>query len=149
VRPSAVSWSPTPAAPQAEAPATRSTALPAETPAGLATEVDDEVPVPQWQTLLKAMAPAPTPEPEVEQTDPTGALIGGAVPGEDAELEQPERIRRPLPFTWLQWIVLAVVAFVLGFLIIFVANTTSNDAAGPEVPALAAATPAAPAPPVL
>lgn len=89
------------------------------------------------------------PEAEAEQTDPTGALIGGAVPDEDAELEQPERIRRPLPFTWLQWIILAVVAFVLGFLIIFVANTASNDAAGPEVPAPAAAAAAAPAPPVL
>jgi hypothetical protein len=111
-------------------------------------ESDEEVPVPQWQSLLKAMAPAPTPVPEAEQTDPTGQIIGGAVPDvdDDEELEQPERIRKPLPFTWLQWIILAVVAFVLGFLIIFVANT-ATDAAGPDVPALAAvALDAAPAP---
>jgi len=105
------------------------------------------VPVPQWQTLLKAMAPAPAPEAEAEQTDPTGVLIGGAVLDEDDELEQPERLRRPLPFTWLQWIILAVVGFVLGFLIIFVANTATNDARS-EAPAPAAAA-TAPAPPVL
>jgi hypothetical protein len=105
------------------------------------------VPVPQWQSLLKAMAPAPLPETPAEQTDPTGTLMHGVEADEEIDtLEQPERLRRPLPFTWLQWIVLAVVAFVLGFLIIFVANTATG-AAGPDVPAVAsAASDAAPAP---
>lgn len=95
------------------------------------------MPVPQWQSLLKAMAPAPVPETEAEKTDPTGAVLHNLDADEEIDLEQPERIRRPLPFTWLQWIILAVVAFVLGFLIIFVANTATG-AAGPDVPALAA-----------
>jgi len=43
-------------------------------------------------------------------------------------------------------VVLAVVAFVLGFLVIFVANTATNGE-GPDVPAVAAAAlDAAPAP---
>jgi hypothetical protein len=109
---------------------------------------EDDVPVPQWQSLLKAMAPAPAPEAEAEKTDPTGAMLHGLDADEEIDEldEQPERLRRPLPFTWLQWIILAVVAFVLGFLIIFVANTATN-AAGTDVPAVAAAVvDAAPAP---
>lgn len=109
---------------------------------------EDDVPVPQWQSLLKAMAPAPAPETEAEKTDPTGAMLHGLDADEEIDQldEQPERLRRPLPFTWLQWIILAVVAFVLGFLIIFVANTATS-AAGADVPALAAAVvDAAPAP---
>lgn len=99
------------------------------------------MPVPQWQSLLKAMAPAPTPVPAAEVTDPTGSLarITAEDDAEDeAALEQPERLRRPLPFTWLQWIILAVVAFVLGFLIIFVAKTATS-AEGALSPTLAAA----------
>jgi hypothetical protein len=113
-----------------------------------AEPAEDEVPVPQWQSLLKAMAPAPAPEAEAEKTDPTGAMLHGLDADEEIDEldEQPERLRRPLPFTWLQWIILAVVAFVLGFLIIFVANTATN-AAGADVPAVAdAVLDAAPAP---
>ncbi|WP_454051514.1 hypothetical protein [Cellulomonas sp. Marseille-Q8402] len=122
-------------------------AAPASAPAPVDDQPEDDVPVPQWQSLLKAMAPAPTPEAEAEQTDPTGAMLHGLDADEEIdELEQPERLRRPLPFTWLQWIVLALVAFVLGFLIIFVANT-ATDAAGADVPAVAAGVlDAAPAP---
>ncbi|NKY07873.1 hypothetical protein HF998_12955, partial [Cellulomonas hominis] len=121
-------------------------ARPAPAPARAPDADDEDVPVPQWQSLLKAMAPAPVPETEAEQTDPTGRMLDGARPEQHDETEQPERIRRPLPYTWLQWIILAVVAFVLGFLVIFVANTATNGE-GPDVPAVAsAALGAAPAP---
>jgi predicted small secreted protein len=94
------------------------------------------------------MAPAPLPEDEAEITDATGDMLRGVDADEEIDEidEQPERLRRPLPYTWLQWVILAVVAFVLGFLVILVANTASNGA-GPDVPALAAAVlDAAPAP---
>jgi len=94
------------------------------------------------------MAPAPLPEDEAEITDATGDMLRGVHADEEIDEidEQPERLRKPLPYTWLQWIILAVVAFVLGFLIIFVANTATNGA-GPDVPAAAATAPdAAPAP---
>ncbi|NHT17430.1 hypothetical protein G6556_06975, partial [Cellulomonas sp. IC4_254] len=87
--------------------------------------------------------PAPLPEDEAEITDATGDMLRGVNADEEIDEidEQPERLRRPLPYTWLQWIILAVVAFVLGFLIIFVANTASDRAAGPDVPATAATAP--------
>lgn len=115
-----------------------------------ATDADEDVPVPQWQSLLKAMAPAPVPETEAEQTDPTGRMLEGVDADEEIDpLEQPERLRRPLPFTPLQWIALVLVAFVLGFLIVFVANTATGATgpAGSVAPAVAsAASVAAPAP---
>lgn len=135
--------------PSAAMPSAASSAAPTTAPAPTATPADDdEVPVPQWQSLLKAMAPPPTEVPEAEQTDPRGLFLpdAGPVVTEDDDLGLPERVRRPLPFTWLQWIILAVVAFALGFLIIFVARTATGSL-GPEVPAQAAvASLAAPAP---
>lgn len=144
--PAPVAWSP--AAPAAVPPAPASPdplpVAPASAPAAEA-----EVPVPQWQSLLKAMAPPPTPVPAAEVTDPTGSLarITTEDDAEDqAAVEQPERLRRPLPFTWLQWIILAVVAFVLGFLIIFVAKTATSAEGAPSPTPAAAAILAASAP---
>ncbi|MBW0255322.1 hypothetical protein J5O08_14735, partial [Cellulomonas sp. PS-H5] len=134
-----------PAASVATAPAAPASAAPAPQ---TSAEDDDEAPVPQWQSLLRAMAPAPLPEDEAEITDATGDMLRGVHADEEIDEidEQPERLRKPLPYTWLQWIILAVVAFVLGFLIIFVANTATNGE-GPDVPAAAAtALDAAPAP---
>ncbi len=47
---------------------------------------------------------------------------------EDDDYEDEERPRHP--YTWLHLIVLALVAFVLGFLIVLLLSKSSDDAAG-------------------
>ncbi|MFB9954330.1 hypothetical protein [Cellulomonas denverensis] len=104
--------------------------------------------VPDWRSLLKAMAPPPGPAQEPAET--------GSIPvvGKDentdevaaVDTEVPERIRRPLPFTWLQWIILIVVFFVLGFLIVLVAKTADIGATGDVAPAFALAADLLPSP---
>lgn len=102
------------------------------------------MPVPQWRSLLQAMAPkedVATARSTADAADTDTHLpvpAADPTPGTEQAPDVPERIRRPLPFTWLQWVILVVVAFVLGFLIYFVASA-ATDGSGPDVPALALA----------
>jgi hypothetical protein len=103
-----------------------------------ATSDEEDVPVPQWRSLLQAMAPKEDAAPARSTADAADTDTHLPVPAAEPAPEVPERIRRPLPFTWLQWVILVVVAFVLGFLIYSVASA-ATDGAGPDVPALALA----------
>ncbi len=98
----------------------------------------DDAETPDWRSLLKAMAPPPGPAQESAETGSIPVVEAMAVSGGAAD-ELPERIRRPLPFTWLQWIILIVVFFVLGFLIVLVAKTATG-ATGDITPTVALAT---------
>ncbi|MEV7972265.1 hypothetical protein [Cellulomonas sp. NPDC089187] len=110
---------------------------------GGASSEDSEQDVPDWRSLLKAMAPPPGPAQEVAET---GSIPVVSIDEVDAEPDEvPERIRRPLPFTWLQWIILILVFFVLGFLIVLVGKTAAG-ADGDLAPTLATAAALWPAP---
>lgn len=94
-----------------------------------AVEVDDEVPVPNWGSLgVSGSATATRDEP----------VASGSLYGDDDEDDD----QRPShPYTWLQLIVLALVAFVLGFLIVLLAGHGSagaNDPAPTTTPAASA-----------
>jgi hypothetical protein len=85
-----------------------------------ATEVADEAPVPLWGSLGIAGSPPATRDEPV----PSGTLYGDEDDEDDEE-------RPSHPYTWLQLIVLALVAFVLGFLIVLLAGHGSADASDP------------------
>lgn len=102
-----------------------------------ASDADTGDEVPDWRSLLKAMAPPPGPAQEVAETGSI-PVVTVEDPAEAEPEEVPERIRRPLPFTWLQWVILVVVFFVLGFLIVLVGKTATG-AEGTLAPTLAAA----------
>jgi hypothetical protein len=90
------------------------------------------------------MAPPPGPTQEPAETGSI-PVVGPTVEDVGTDQELPERIRRPLPFTWLQWIILVVVFFVLGFLIVLVAKTATG-AEGDLAPTVALAAQLLPAP---
>ncbi len=98
----------------------------------------DDADAPDWRSLLKAMAPPPGPAQESAETGSI-PVVEAMAASRAADDELPERIRRPLPFTWLQWIILVVVFFVLGFLIVLVAKTATG-ATGDITPTVALAT---------
>ncbi len=125
-------------------------------PSGVVPEPDDELPVPRWDSVLAgataaAEAAQPTPvsprssrsrrQDAVTASDPVdGVAATNAdprdVPADTAvDVTDEDTPRRAYPYTWLQMIVLAIVAFVLGFLIILLGGRAaagdSGTAAGP------------------
>lgn len=103
----------------------------ASAPAGAwpAGPASDEEAAPRWGSLASSSA-APSrsqarPDP-VRGTAPVGDL------DDDDDYDDEDDDERPShPYTWLQLIVLALVAFVLGFLIVLLGSEKSDDAAGP------------------
>lgn len=103
-------------------------AAPAAAPAP-PVEVGDDVTVPHWGSLGVAGGSVATRDEPVE----SGSLYGDA----DENDERPSH-----PYTWLQLIVLAFVAFVLGFLIVLLAghgSAAANTPASTPTPAASAA----------
>jgi hypothetical protein len=90
-------------------------------------------PVPHWGSLGVGSSLATRDEPVA-----SGTLYGD----EDDEDDEDDDERPSHPYTWLQLIVLALVAFVLGFLIVLLAGHGSSGASDPA----ATPTPAASAP---
>jgi len=84
-------------------------------------------PVPHWGSLGVGTSLATRDEP----------VASGTLYGDEDDDERPSH-----PYTWLQLIVLALVAFVLGFLIVLLAGHGSSGASDPA----ATPTPAASAP---
>ena len=91
-------------------------------------------PVPHWGSLGVGTSLATRDEP-VE----SGTLYGDEDDEDDDE-------RPSHPYTWLQLIVLALVAFVLGFLIVLLAGHGSSGASDPAATPTPTPTPAASAP---
>lgn len=147
-RSTATSW--TPAGTDTTPAPTPGDTTPATAPGGdtPADPPQDGEEVPDWRSLLKAMAPPPGPAQEPAETGSIPVVGENESTDEVAavDTEVPERIRRPLPFTWLQWIILIVVFFVLGFLIVLVAKTADIGATGDVAPALALAADLLPSP---
>jgi hypothetical protein len=118
---------PTPASPPAyQAPVVGSWGAAAAAAPTPAVEVADDVTVPHWGSLGVAGSSTATRDEPVQS---------GSLYGDDDE-------RPSHPYTWLQLIVLALVAFVLGFLIVLLAGRGSSGASDP----VATPTPAASAP---
>jgi hypothetical protein len=102
-------------------------APPGAWPAGSASA---EEAAPRWGSLASSSA-APSrsqarPDP-VRGTAPVGDLDDDY----DDEDDEDDDERPSHPYTWLQLIVLALVAFVLGFLIVLLGSEKSDDATGP------------------
>jgi hypothetical protein len=73
----------------------------------------------------------------------TGATVVAQRP--EADVEEGERsVRRRHPYTWLHLIVLALVAFVLGFLVVALWNQGRSNGAGGDTGAAAGVVAAAP-----
>ncbi|HEY5518383.1 MAG TPA: hypothetical protein VIK17_01920 [Cellulomonas sp.] len=89
-------------------------------------------PVPHWGSLGVGSSPATRDEP----------VASGTLYGDEDDEDDDERPSHP--YTWLQLIVLALVAFVLGFLIVLLAGHGSSGASDPA--ATPTPTPAASAP---
>ncbi|WP_448061402.1 hypothetical protein [Cellulomonas hominis] len=153
----------TPGAPAAPASSSTAPALQSWTPtlpsavppSGIQPEPDDELPVPRWDSVLAGATAAAeeartstagsrsrsrrqdaaTPVAPVEEAAVTTA--GSRDVPEDAlvDVTDEDAPRRAYPYTWLQMIVLALVAFVLGFLIILLGGRAAagdeGTAAGP------------------
>lgn len=92
-------------------------------------EVADDMTVPHWGSLGVAGSSVATGDEPVQ----SGSLYGDV----DEDDERPSH-----PYTWLQLIVLALVAFVLGFLIVLLAghgSAAANTPATTPTPAASAA----------
>lgn len=114
-------------------------------PPVIGDEDEIDVPVPQWKSLQTADEPTPvtatTPPWLGGLTGPDAAPEPIAQAAEEAppteEDVEPEKDRGPrsYPYTWLQMILLAVVAFVIGFLVWWVAQA-ANDRSSALAPAV-------------
>ena len=139
------SWNPTGSATGSATSTGSATPTGAADRTNAAAPAEGEDSAPDWRSLLKAMAPPPGPDQEPMETGSIPVVDADATSEDGENAEVPERIRRPLPFTWLQWIILVVVFFVLGFLIVLVGKTATG-AEGDIAPTLALATELLPAP---
>ncbi|MGW6129703.1 hypothetical protein ACWFNE_06730 [Cellulomonas sp. NPDC055163] len=87
---------------------------------------------PRWGSLSKSDPARPDPlRPDGGRPDPVRATRPADELDDDLDEDDDEDDERPShPYTWLQLLVLALVAFVLGFLIVLLGSRGSDDASG-------------------
>lgn len=124
---------------QALVPPRQAVGAPTADDVGVPAVRDTAVPVPHWGPVLGTPAAQPAPDhpaPGRGAGDPAAPFSPGAQ-------DDDEPPRRSLPYSWLQFGVLAAVAFVLGFLLMYIAFRASGSptpgAAGAETTQVAIA----------